>query len=165
MRLLTVVTSIILTTGCVFTFSPAPLASESPTSLADAVKTFNTEAMKDPIGVNEPPLTEVEVVASIRGWDREQIPVTDEVYELFRKITETRQLPKDARLTFTTGWDGHNGYHFNVWWVDLTIPIGDKGGYTFRIRDRKINSRPLTEDECKKIEQDAKCIRQMLKDK
>jgi hypothetical protein len=33
----------------------------------------------------------------------------------------------------------------DVWWVDLSIFTGEKTGYTFRIRDRKIRSRPTNQ--------------------
>jgi hypothetical protein len=45
-------------------------------------------------------------------------------------------------LDFTTRWR-YSGYDFNVWWVDLTLMKTEKTFYTFRIRDRKISSRPL----------------------
>jgi hypothetical protein len=111
--------------------------------LADAVKAFNALATKNDIGKDQPALTEAEVVAAIRGWIRNQTPpATDEVYEAFQKIAETGQLPKGAKFSYTTGWIGYRGYDFDVWWVDLSIMTGEDKGYTYRIRDRKINSRP-----------------------
>lgn len=46
-----------------------------------------------------------------------------------------------------TEWKtGYRGYAFDVWWVDLVIPVGvdDEGAYSFRIRDRKFSSRKIT---------------------
>jgi hypothetical protein len=122
-------------------------------TLADTVAAFNTEAARDAIGRHEPPLTEDEVVAALRGWIRKRHPVSDDVYKLFQAIAETRQLPEGAELTFTTAWSGYNDLHFDVWWVDLSLSTGQGTGYTYRIRDRKIRSRPLTPVEREQLQQ------------
>jgi hypothetical protein len=123
----------------------------SSTLLDDAVKAFNDSRQAQISGKNQPPLTEDEVVAAIRGWVREYAPpATDEVYEAFQTIAETRVLPRVAKIQATSGWQGYRGFHFDVWWIDLTIPT-DKLGYTFRIRSQTIGSRPLTEKEQQRI--------------
>ena len=111
--------------------------------LADAVKEFNQGAQKDATGKDQPDLTEDEVVAAIRGWIRQQVPATDEVYKVYQTIADTKKLPEGATLEFTTKWSGFNNYEFDVWWIDLTIKTGADTGYTFRIRDRKLRCRPL----------------------
>src|SRR4051794_11582765 len=75
-----------------------------PTSLADAVKAFNAEAATDPIGKDQSPLTEDEVIASIRGWIRKEHPISDEDYKVFQEIAEKRQFPEGAYLRRFTGW-------------------------------------------------------------
>ncbi len=118
-------------------------AADGSFSLADAVKDFNARAAKDKTGKDQPPLTVAEVVAAIRGWIRDQTPsATDDVYRAFQKVAMTKQLSEGARLSYCTGWLGYNGYDFDVWWVDLTLPTGARTAYTFRIRARMINSRP-----------------------
>jgi hypothetical protein len=77
------------------------------------------------------------------GWIREQVKATDDVYKVYQTIADTKTLPEGATLTFTTGWSGFNGHHFDVWWVDLTIKTGPNTVYTFRLRDRKLRCRPL----------------------
>ena len=61
------------------------------------------------------------------------------------EIAETRELPEgadfDAKNRLVSG-----GYVIDVWWVDLRVPFGDSF-WDFRIRDRKVRSRPLTEKE------------------
>jgi hypothetical protein len=114
-----------------------------PRPLSEAVKEFNQKAQKDPTGKNEPPLSEDEVVAAIRGWIREQVPASDPVYNAFQNVAKTKQLPPNATLTFTTNWEGFNGLDFDVWWIDLTLFQGPKSGYTYRLRDRKIRCRPM----------------------
>ncbi len=126
---------------------------ERPVLLADAVAQFNPQAAQDAIGKDQPPLTEDEVIASIRGISRENTPMTDDVYNAFQKILVTGMLPARAKLEFTTGWSGHNGFYFTVWWADLTIMTGEGTGYTYRLRDRKISSHPLTEAEREEIRQ------------
>jgi len=118
-------------------------APAQPRSLSDAVKEFNWKAQTDPIGKGQPLLTEDEVVAAIRGWIREQMPAPDAVYNAFQQVAETKRLPPTAKMDFTTGWHGYKGFHFEVWWIDLTLTEGSKHGYTYRLRDRKIRCRPI----------------------
>lgn len=120
---------------------------ESTTSLGSAVEAFNERASGNAIGKHQPPLTEDEVIASIRGWGRKSHPVSDHDYAVFQEIAETRRLPEGATLDYTTAWNGFAGDHFDVWWVDLSIMTGERTGYTFRIRDRKIRWRPLGQSE------------------
>jgi uncharacterized protein (TIGR03067 family) len=105
-----------------------------------AVASFNQEAAEDPIGRREPPLTEDELIAAIRGWDRRGSPVDDATYRIYQRIADSGVLAPDARLEFTTGWVAR-GYTFTVWWIDLSVKTGETTGYTYRIRDRKIHCR------------------------
>src|SRR5262245_61220186 len=124
--------------------TPAPGGEEPKVvTLAEAVKEFNRRAQDNATGKTQPPLTEDEAVAAIRGWIREQVPATDEVYKAYQTIADTKKLPEGATLTFTTRWSGFNGYEFDVWWVDLNIRTGADTGYTFRLRDQKLRCRPL----------------------
>jgi hypothetical protein len=111
-------------------------------SLRDAVAAFNERARNDETGKQQPPLTEEEVVAAIRGWIRERVKASGEVYAAYQRIADTGRLPEGAELDFTTGWVGFRGYDFDVWWIDLTIRTGPASGYTYRIRDRKLRCRP-----------------------
>lgn len=117
-------------------------------SLKAAVAEFNKKSSSHSIGKTQPPLTEAEVVAAIRGWIPKTTPgVTDEVFEQFQEIAESETLPDGAELSFCPGWRGYRGFHFTVWWIDLSIKTGEKTGYTFRIRDQKIASRKMTPEE------------------
>lgn len=135
--------------------SAAPAAdnaavAEKPVSLADAIAEFNDRAAANLIGRDQPPLTEDEVIAAIRGIDREHgrpRRMSDEVYEALQKIAATRMLPSNAQLEFTNSWITRNGFHITVWWADLVIMTGEKTGYGYRLRDRKVSSRPLTDRE------------------
>jgi len=134
--------------AAVLAFIAYPVAGDEngkvPT-LADAVEEFNQRAQQDATGKDQPALTVDEVVAAIRGWIRERVPATDEVYRVYQTIADTKKLPDGATLTFTTKWSGFNNHEFDVWWIDLTIKTGANTGYTFRIRDQKLRCRPLAQ--------------------
>jgi hypothetical protein len=123
-------------------YSVAGEEKRKASMLADAVQEFNRRAQKDATGKGQPALTEDEVVAAIRLWNRKQVPSTDEVYKVYQTIAGTKKLPESARLRFTTKCTASK-YEFDVWWIDLDIKTGAKTGYTFRIRDRKLGCRPL----------------------
>jgi histidinol phosphatase-like PHP family hydrolase len=121
-------------------------AAETPTSttVQVAVEGFNAEARTHHVGKSQPPLTEAEVIAAIRGWIPKTTPgVTDDVYNRFQDIAESRVLPEGARLSHCSSWGPYRGFDFKVWWIDLSIKTSETGGYTFRIRDQKISSRKL----------------------
>src|SRR5688500_8207225 len=89
-------------------------------TLADAVEEFNQRAQKDATGKDQPALSEDEMVAAIRGWIRERVTATDEVYKAYQTIADTKRLPEESKLTFTTRWSGFNNHEFDVWWIDLS---------------------------------------------
>ncbi len=152
MRLLSTFSAFTLILATVHVVCRGETTNVVSTALADAVKAFNAEASMDRVGKDQSPLTEDEVVAALRGWIRDKVPASDEIYDAYQTIAETRKLPEGSRLTRTTRWSGYNGYHFTVWWVDLNIRTGENTGYTYRIRDRKITSRPLRDDERQRLQ-------------
>jgi hypothetical protein len=113
-------------------------------TLAEAVKGFNRRAQKNATGKTQPALTEDEVVAAIRGWDREEEPepVTDGIYKAYQAIADTRKLPEGATLEFITRWTGFNDHEFDVWWINLEIKRPDTG-YGFRVRHQMLRCRPV----------------------
>lgn len=125
-------------------FSPsANPALPTPRSLQEAVDDFNIEAAADPIGATQPPLTSDEVIAAIRGWDREENDVDEPTYQEYLAIVSTRLLP--AHASFRRIWRLiDDDYEFTVWWVDLVLgQHGGHIGYSYRIRARWISSEPL----------------------
>jgi len=118
-----------------------PLGAAVPGTIATSVNLFNSQAKGDPIGKLQPPLTEQEVIAAIRAWTPAKSDrVADEVYDAFQEIAESGWLPEGSQLRYKTKWSGHQGYSFDVWWIDLSIKTGERTGYVFRIRDQKIAS-------------------------
>src|SRR5438067_2012034 len=89
------------------TASSLPPSSGRAVPLADAIKAFNEEAANHYIGKHETPLTEDEAIAAIRAAERPNNPaVPDNLYNAFKQIAETRQLPPGAVLeTLGGGWD------------------------------------------------------------
>ena len=116
-------------------------------TLADAVRRFNLKTLSNPVGRTQPPLTDEEVIATIRGWDPSTHPVSEETFNLYQEIAETGKMPHGASLDSIQRWIGYRGFAFEVWWVDLTIDNGDGTGYSFRIRDRKLSSREVRPDD------------------
>ena len=135
-----------------------PLRAAEPepdgsTSLADAVEAFNEKALQNPIGKEQPPLTEEEVIAAIR-WsdlDRKQLPVSDEEYRAFRNIADTRRLPKGSEFEVLTRFEPNEKFVFEAWSVRITMPK-EKGTYAFVIRERMVRSRVIGAEERKVIE-------------
>jgi hypothetical protein len=117
------------------------------THLKDGVQRFNeqVERLGKADGLDlargEAPLTAEEVVAAIRGWIPAQHPVEDETLKKFRQIADSEVLPPGSSLHFTRGWV-YEGHRFDVWWVDLSLPTGEKTAYAYRIRSRLFRSGP-----------------------
>lgn len=136
---LAVIAAIAATSGFALQSDSAP-----EHSLSTAVRAFNQEAAANATGRTQPPLTEDEVIAAIRGWIPEYGPdVTDDVYQQFQEIAESRELPPHTEFSFHTDYRGYRGFNFKVWWIDLKVGNGKRTGltgYTFRIRDQKISS-------------------------
>jgi hypothetical protein len=128
----------------VLAFITYPVAGqEKESTLAYAVKEFNQQAQADATGKDQPALTTDEAVAAIRGWIRERVLATDEVYKVYQTIADTGRLPQGATLSFCTSWTGFNNHEFDVWWIDLNIKTGPDKGYTFRIRDQMLRCRRI----------------------
>ena len=126
------------------------------------VAEFNELAANHVIGADQPPLTTDEVVAAIRRWPHDR-KIADEKKKQFIEIAETRMLNASVapgtRLSFSTGLQ-RNGNYFTVWWIDLTFER-----YTFRIRDRTISSRPMTDAEKKAAAAASERMKEMMKNR
>lgn len=121
--------------------------------LSRAVKQFNERTMKNDTGKTQPALTEDEVVACIRSWVQHS-SLTNEISSRYQQIADKKILPRDFSLDFHTEMTS-DPYHFDVWWIDLTLKLPkDPNGliqiYSCRLRDRKLRCRFLTEEERKR---------------
>jgi hypothetical protein len=128
--------------------------ADGSTSLADAIKAFNERAAENPIGKEQPPLTEEEVVAAIRWWDfeRNKAPVSDDEYRAFRNVAETRRLPHGWEFEVLTGFEPNHQVTFDAWSVRIRMPRQNGMTYAFSIRERMIRSRLIGTEERKVIE-------------
>ena len=125
-------------------FTPDPNA----TPLAAAIKAFNETYSSHPIGKDQPPLTEDEVVAAIRWWGtkRNDAPVTEAEFHEFQKIADTRMLPEKAEFELLTSFRPADQLEFDAWSVRIRMP-GGRGTYAYVIRDRWIRSRSVNQQE------------------
>ncbi len=141
-------------TSVVYSCGAAESKLAGSTSLADAVSTFNARAGENPIGKEQPLLTEEEVIAAIRWWEfhRKESPVSDEEFRAFRNAAETRRLPAGWELEVLTGFEPNHQVTFEAWSVRLRMPRENGMTYAFSIRERMVRSRLSGPEERKVIE-------------
>jgi hypothetical protein len=73
--------------------------------------------------------------------------VTDKLFDAFKKIAETKQLPPGAELEAVGGiYDPGTAFIYDVWWVRVRMPKESGGTFGFVIRERTIRSRTLQEE-------------------
>lgn len=134
-----------------FSRKDADICSDDSVCLADAVKALNARAAKHAIGKDQQPLTEEEVIGAIRAWEREKgSPVSDKLYSIFKRVADTRELPKNAELEGLGGlWVPSWDFYYDVWWIRVKVEREDGSSYGFPIRERIIRSRTLEEELCR----------------
>jgi thiol-disulfide isomerase/thioredoxin len=111
-------------------------ASASSRPLSEAVEEFNVRAQADDIGRHQLVLTEEEVLSAIANFDWHAARVEPSIREIFEKVSETRTLPHDANLDFTSRYsDGMN--EFDVWWIGLSAMTGPNTGYALPVRGER----------------------------
>jgi hypothetical protein len=138
----------------------APLVAETQpkgaTPLAEAIKSFDEMAAKDPIGKEQPPLTEDEIIAAIQWWKshRERMRVSDGGdFHAFVKIAETRQLPVGWKIEVLSGLLDDDPFTFEAWSVGLSTRPDERGSiYTFQLPGRTVRPRLIGDLERKVIE-------------
>jgi hypothetical protein len=143
--------------GLARALEPADGDADVRVPLAEAVAAFNRAAAADPIGKEQPPLTEESVIAAIR-WatlDRQKLEVSEATFAALDEITKTRALPKRFELEKQRGYEPNDRVTFDVWSVRLRIPGGPfPGGSTcINIEERMLSSRLIGEEERKVIHQ------------
>lgn len=130
--------------------------SKAHVPLKDAVAAFNRKAEKFLLDYQTQPsiytkdqfpktsLTEDEIVAAILGWDRKKHKVDDKTYSIFQKIADMRALSPEADFSFNFQWyqfPDDDDHEFLVWWIDLNVMTSTTTGYTFRIREDRLDRR------------------------
>ncbi len=123
-----------------------------PATLSAAIQEFNRKAAADPVGKDQPELTEDELLAFIQWMIKNPVPKMMSPAEnaTLEKIAMSRTLADDAYLEVLTGYE-NNGMTFTVWSVRLVIP-NQHGTHAIPIREQFIRCRWLTPEEIKRRE-------------
>ena len=105
--------------------------------LAYAVARFNQDAASNRVGALEPPLTEAEVISSIRN-QLSEIPGplgkgTIDIQAIFERIARTKRLPPDTSLYALSATESVPPQA--VWWINLDVIVRDELHYKVRIRE------------------------------
>ena len=102
------------------------------TSLQDAVDGFNWKASHDPVGRNQPPLTQAEVISAIRA----SLPILGPgMRTKYERIADSGYLPEGAEFRSITEFTPKSGQSRTVWWVNLEVSLGMDSGYGLRVRE------------------------------
>lgn len=121
-------------------------AAQQP--LSTALRQFQETAARDPIGRDETPLTEDEIIAAIRRTTRPLVvpEVSPELFAAFQRIAATRQLPANAAFESLNSYDLGGDYVYDVWSVRIRMTRPDGSSYAFILRERTVRSRTLAEE-------------------
>ena len=122
----------------------AATATADSVPLAAAIRELNDAHQRDPVGKDQPPLTEEEVVAAIRWWKhrRNEAPVTNAEFEAFQQIADARALPPGFTFEVLPNFEPGDGYEYVIWSVRIVMQRTAKPGWTFAfdIRERFVSS-------------------------
>ncbi len=113
--------------------------------LSAAIRQFNEAHMNDPVGKDQPPLTEQEVVAAVRWWKyrRNEAPVRNGDFLGFQRIADERSLPRGFEFEALSSFEPGDGYSYVNWSVRIVVQRSSKPGGTFAfdIREQFISCR------------------------
>ena len=118
------------------------------TPLAAAIHGFNS-AHRSLGGMDQPPLTEEEVVAAIRRMKirRNELDVTNAEFSMLQKIADQRQLPEDVGFELLTLFQPGDGYEYLIWSIRLTLPRIENNvpypRYTINLRKQFVRSQAI----------------------
>ena len=125
-----------------------PRDKSEASQLSTAIKAFNQRHLNDPIGKNQPLLSEAEVIAAIVGWasKRDDLPVTNAEFDELQTIAVTGTLPPKAEIEVLTSFQPNDELQFDAWSVRLRLQRGEGGGsYAYTIRNRWLRVKALKE--------------------
>ncbi|QDT28379.1 Serine/threonine-protein kinase PrkC [Gimesia panareensis] len=126
---------------------PGPLLPDN-TPLAAAIHGFNS-AHRSLGGIDQPPLTEEEVVAAIRRMKtrRNELDVTNAEFAALQKIADQRQLPEDVGFELLNLFQPGDGNEYLIWSIRLTLPrISNRvpyPRYTIILRKQYVRSQAI----------------------
>jgi hypothetical protein len=103
--------------------------------LADAVADFNARKFADPVGQDEPPLTETEVIKSIRS----QLPLLhtfhSQLHKICSDIARTKRIPVTATLDGAYMIGDAPGYERQIDYRRIKLYIREKYSFSIIIRE------------------------------
>ena len=140
----------------VVAISSVCVAADQSRPLADAIKAVNEQAAKLPECRAQSPLTEDEVVKCIKTSCRPNPApgdlylhlktLSDEDFQKFKGIVETRRLPEDIILRQFVRYNDGTGVEHG-WWVRLILTRQNKCPFALPIRQEVMFRRPYTQKE------------------
>lgn len=114
-------------------------------SIAEEVKRFNLDSKSSPIGSQQQPVTEADVLRAVQaslGNDK----VGEPIKKILRALVSTKKLTPNVYLRRFTRFDDEARFH-GGWWVRLVVTTPDQGNHFCEVTSRKIYSRPYTQME------------------
>lgn len=124
-----------------------PTSALEAITLSDAVREFNKQHGNHPVGKTQPPLTEDEVIASIRWALRERVSLSEADLHELKKIVADRRLTKGWQFEVMTDFELIDGQHLRAWSIRLSLLRPDEKGCSHSIRHRWLtlleNGRPV----------------------
>lgn len=118
------------------------------TPLAAAIHGFNA-THRSLGGMDQPPLTEEEVVAVIRWMKtkRNELDVSNAEFSALQKIADQRQLPEDVDFEILKMFQPGDGFEYLVWSIRLTLPRIENNvpypRYTINVRKQYVRSQAI----------------------
>ncbi len=121
-----------------------PNSNRSSTPLSDAVRAFNAKYAEHPIGKDQPPLTDDEIVATIR-WSvstRESRTLSAADSSDLNTIAESRMMPDNGLLTLLTEFKQPDGSKLTKWTILLTLTRSDGSARQHVLREQFVRWYP-----------------------
>lgn len=126
--------------------TPKNRLNESGTPLSDVVRAFNEKYASHPIGKNQPPLTDDEVVAAIR-WaaGREARVQGNGSFQVFAAVAQNRLMPPNLQLEVSTNVDLPDNSRLLKWsiWLSHRHPVDQKMVGAVLLREQHIHWQSL----------------------
>ncbi len=110
-------------------------------TLADVVRDFNTKNKELEQGLDQPALTEAEVITVLKQdeWKPEDTPLNEKEIAVLRAVAQSQRLPKGSSLQVITKGRTDTFSYRKLWQVRLMLPaIGHDGFVGLTIRDTEI---------------------------
>ena len=119
----------------------AAIPLDQSVQLADVVRQFNAKNKELEQGLDQPALTEDEVITVLKQdeWKPENTPLNEKEIAAFKAVAQSQRMPKGSSLQVITKGRTDTFSYRKLWEVKLMLPaIGHDGFVGLTIRDTKI---------------------------